>query len=112
MTDVNTNCTHDETQRCDVIQHEIFNECRKHLGNDRIQEHLKSCKIDACIYHNDSKVLDKVVCEAIEGFTRECEQEGFTIDWRGVSKCGKVYSRDFISPFPLRTSDFCIGYAL
>lgn len=45
--------------------------------------------MDACMYRNDSKVFDKVVCEAIEGFARECEQVGFPLDWRKISKCGK-----------------------
>lgn len=55
--------------------------------------------MDACMYRNDSKVFDKVVCEAIEGFARECEQVGFPLDWRKISKCGKevIYCCD-ISP--------------
>lgn len=58
---------------------------------------MDSCKIDACVYHNDSKLLNKVVCKAIEGFTRECEQAGFPVDWRGVSKCGKKISFFFFT---------------
>ena len=46
---------------------------------------MESCKIDACVYKND-KELGAVVCKAMEGFARECEEIGFPLDWRGVAK--------------------------
>ena len=89
------NCTPAQTQRCDVIQKEIFSKCKQKIGDGHVAEYLNSCKIDACAYRNNTKVLDKVICKAIEGFARECELAGFPLDWRGVSKCGKkllIYS--------------------
>ena len=63
------------------------------FGSNQRKKYVDSCKIDACAYHNDSKVLNKVVCEAIEGFARECEHAGFPLNWREISKCGKEILR-------------------
>lgn len=88
VTDVTTNCPSAETRTCNVIMNDVFKACRTKLGPIRVKEYVESCKIDACTYHKDKKILKTVVCEAIEGFARECEKVGIIVNWRSISKCG------------------------
>lgn len=89
VTDVTTKCPSAQTKRCNIIMNSIFQVCRTKLGPIRVKEYVESCKFDVCIYHKNKKLLDTVICKAIEGFARECEQSGVIANWRRVSKCGK-----------------------
>lgn len=89
VTDVTTKCSSTQTNRCNIIMNSIFEVCRTKLGPIRVKEYVESCTFDVCIYQKNKKLLDTVICKAIEGFARECEQSGVIVNWRRVSKCGK-----------------------
>ncbi|KAK3093560.1 hypothetical protein FSP39_017309 [Pinctada imbricata] len=59
------------------------------LGNaDVAMEFYNNCLYDYCTYYGKSKEeLQKVVCNAIEGFAEACKDRGMAIKWRSNTFC-------------------------
>ncbi|KAK3092700.1 hypothetical protein FSP39_006142 [Pinctada imbricata] len=83
---------------CQVINSK-FSECTKHDA-DMAEEFFDNCLYDYCAYVGkvSKDELEKVVCNAIEGFAEFCKEKGITPRWRRKNfcplPCGKYQEYD------------------
>lgn len=77
---------------CNIIKSVIFQKCVAKLGLEKVKMYLKSCRIDACAYRKNMKLLKSVVCAAIEAFAGECAKAGVIVAWRSANLCRKIYT--------------------
>lgn len=92
VSDYTDDCKPDQTKMCNIINSEIFKKCAVKLGLIKVKNYFESCKIDACAYHNNGKLLKSVVCAAIEAYAGECAKAGILVRWRPISLCRKIYN--------------------
>ncbi|KAK3093006.1 hypothetical protein FSP39_009936 [Pinctada imbricata] len=83
---------------CQVINSK-FSECTKH-DPDLAEEFFDNCLYDYCAYVGkvSKDELEKVVCNAVEGFAEFCKEKGITPRWRRKNfcplPCGKYQEYD------------------
>lgn len=90
VTDYKLTCNHQKTKMCAIIKSEIFKKCASKLGLEKVKMYLKSCRIDACAYRKNIKLLKSVVCAAIEAYAGECARVGVIVSWRSAKLCRKI----------------------
>lgn len=88
--DYDNECEPAQTKICNIIKSERFKKCIRVLGIEKVEEYLESCRIDACAYRKNRKLLQKVVCNAIEAYAGECSKAGITVRWRRPDFCRKL----------------------
>lgn len=64
-----------------------FNHCISG-GFVNVAEFYDSCIMDACAYV-ESRDMSEVICNALEDFAEECEENGYRVTWRSDDVCRK-----------------------